>query len=65
MVVHWRKVNFGNSILEAISIFGHFITHIPKGILEKIERVCFKFFWASREKSEGIHLVKRRMRVFI
>ena len=34
------------------------LVYIPKGILEKIRKVCFKFLWSRREENEGIPQVK-------
>jgi hypothetical protein len=33
------------SILEVIPIYWMSLSWIPKGILEKIRRICFKFLW--------------------
>jgi hypothetical protein len=45
-------------ILESIPIYWLSIHHIPKGILDKIKRKCFKFLWSSKILEEGIPLVK-------
>lgn len=39
------------SILEAISVYWMDLARIPKGILEKVRNLCFKFLWeGSQEK---------------
>lgn len=33
------------------------LAHIPKGMLDKIRRKCFNFFWTDKWDKEGIPLV--------
>lgn len=45
------------SVLEAIPVFWHSFAHIPKGVLERIRKLCFRFLWSGC-KEEKIPLVK-------
>jgi hypothetical protein len=45
-------------VMEAIPIFWHTLAHIPKGILEKIRKVCFNFLWKSSCEFKGTHWVR-------
>ena len=38
------------SVLEAISIYWMSIAQIPKGVLEKLHRICFSFLWQGQSK---------------
>ena len=43
----WLKIgerfNLVNLVLEVILVFWHNMLYIPKGVLEKIKKSCFKF----------------------
>jgi hypothetical protein len=45
-------------MLKAIPIYWHSLVFIPKGILEKIKKMSFRFLWSGKKESEGISLVK-------
>lgn len=38
------------SVLEAIPVYWVSSTFIPKGILEKVRKMSFKFLWAGEQK---------------
>jgi hypothetical protein len=38
------------SVLEAILVYWMSLVWIPKGILEKARRICFKFLWVGSQK---------------
>jgi hypothetical protein len=39
------------SVLEAILVYWISLAWVPKGTLEKIRRICFKFLWAGQKES--------------
>jgi hypothetical protein len=45
-------------ILGVIPIFWYSMPYIPKAILEKIKKVCFRFLWPSCKEELKIPLVK-------
>eukprot|EP00253_Pinus_taeda_P008403 PITA_08403 len=48
----FNRLNLIKSVLLAISVFWATLTWVPKGILEKIRRICNRFLWAgSKEDS--------------
>jgi hypothetical protein len=46
------------SILEAIPLYWLSMTWIPKGTLEKIRKLCFKFIWGGQKESFVMPWVK-------
>jgi hypothetical protein len=44
------------SILESILVYWNSIATIPKGVLDKIRRLCFRFLWVGQKFPGGIHL---------
>jgi hypothetical protein len=48
------------SILEAIPMFWHMLSHIPKGILKKIGKFCFYFLWQGSSEYKGTQWVNWR-----
>jgi hypothetical protein len=44
------------SILEAIPVYWHLLAHIPKGILDRIKKVCFNYLWKGNCDYKGSHL---------
>jgi len=40
------------SVLEAIPVYWMSLSWIPKGILEKIRRLCFRFLWSGKKVEE-------------
>jgi hypothetical protein len=46
------------SVLEAIPVFWMSLAWIPKGILEKIRRICSKFLWEGNHDKSMIPWVK-------
>jgi hypothetical protein len=38
------------SVLEAILVYGMALAWIPKGVLEKVQRICFKFLGQALRK---------------
>eukprot|EP01018_Ginkgo_biloba_P023075 Gb_32325 [translate_table: standard] len=46
------------SILEAIPVYWLSLTLIPKGVLDKIRKLSFRFLWPGNREKEGIPLVK-------
>lgn len=45
-------------ILVTIPVFFHSLAYIPKGVLEKIRKKCFKFLLTDKKDNEGIPVVK-------
>jgi len=45
-------------VLEAILVYWTTLAYIPKGTLEKIQHLCFRFLWAGKMDIIGIPLVK-------
>jgi hypothetical protein len=43
-------------VLESIMVYWNSIAAVPKGVLDKIHRVCFQFLWAGKKFPGGIHL---------
>lgn len=37
------------SVLEAIPVYWMFLSWIPKGILERVRRICFRFLWSGKK----------------
>jgi len=46
------------SVLQNVLVYWLSISHIPKGILDKMRRKCFRFVWMEKKKVEGIPIVK-------
>jgi hypothetical protein len=46
------------SVLESVLVYWFSISHIPKGILDKMRRKCFRSVWMGKRKAEGIPIVK-------
>jgi hypothetical protein len=48
---HWLsrvgRLTLAKSVLEAIHVYWMSLAWIPKGILEKLRRICFKFIWSG------------------
>jgi hypothetical protein len=58
----WLSIEGGltlvKSVLEGILVYWLSLSHIPKGILEKIRKKCFSFLWVCKREKEGMPLVK-------
>jgi hypothetical protein len=46
-------------VLESILIYWFSITHVSKGILDKIKKKCFNVLWTGKKEKEGLTLAKR------
>jgi hypothetical protein len=59
---HWLsrsdRLTLVKLVLEAIPVYWQYLAHIPKGILEKIRKICFRFLWSGKEGQESIHWMK-------
>jgi hypothetical protein len=44
-----------NPILEVIPVYWYTMAHVPKGIVEKIRKIYFKFLWQGKVGKEGTH----------
>eukprot|EP00253_Pinus_taeda_P003035 PITA_03035 len=42
------------SVLSAILVYWAALTWIPKGVMEKIRRICCRFLWAGSKESSGL-----------
>jgi len=42
------------SVLSAIPVYWAALTWIPKGVMEKIRRICCRFLWAGSKESSGL-----------
>jgi hypothetical protein len=51
---HFAQISLG----EYPSLLELHCTTIPKGVLEKIRRLSFKYLWVGHNPSGGTHLVK-------
>ena len=40
------------AVLEAILVYWMSLSWIPKGILERIRRICFKFLWSGKKEDQ-------------
>ena len=40
------------SVLEAIPVYWMTLAQIPKGILEKARRICFRFLWRGKQEAQ-------------
>ena len=40
------------AVLEAISVYWMSLSWIPKGILERIRRICFRFLWSGKKEDQ-------------
>ena len=40
------------AVLEAIPVYWMSLTWIPKGILESIRRICFRFLWSGKKEEQ-------------
>jgi hypothetical protein len=47
------------SVLEVIPVYWLSMTWIPKGTLEKIRELCFKFLWEGQKESFVVPWIKR------
>lgn len=56
-----KHLNYGgrvvliNSVLNAVSIYKMHTMKFPNSVLEKINRICNKFFWGTTNQSKKIH----------
>jgi hypothetical protein len=41
-----------------VLIYWFSLTHIPRGMLDKIRRKCFSLLWTGKQEKKGIPLVK-------
>jgi hypothetical protein len=48
------------SVLESIMVYWNSIVVIPKGVLDKIQRVCSRFLWFGHKEIGGFHLASWR-----
>jgi hypothetical protein len=48
------RVVLEKSVLEAIPVYWMSLAWIPKGILERARRICFKFIWAGSKDSHVV-----------
>jgi len=44
------------AILEVIIVYWISLAWVPKGVLETIRRICYKFIWCRDEKKIGLVL---------
>lgn len=59
IISHWsykwlsraRRLTLIKSVLLAILVYWVALTCVPKGILEKIRRICSNFLWASSKEN--------------
>ena len=42
------------AVLEAMTIYWMALTWIPRGILDKIKRICFNFLWSGKQEKRVI-----------
>lgn len=47
-------------VVEAILVFWISLSWIPRGVLEAIRRLCYRFIWSSYKDRKGIPLVSWR-----
>jgi len=52
------RLTLVKSVLEGMSVYWFLLAHIPKGVLEKIRRICFDFLWRGKNDRIGFHLEK-------
>eukprot|EP00253_Pinus_taeda_P014791 PITA_14791 len=61
-ISHWSfrwlsragRVTLIKSVLLAISVYWAALTWIPKGIMEKIRRLCYRFLWAGSNDNSAL-----------
>eukprot|EP00253_Pinus_taeda_P018287 PITA_18287 len=61
-ISHWSfrwlyradRLTLIKSILSAIPVYWAALTWIPKGVMEKIHRICCRFLWAGSKESSGL-----------
>jgi len=46
------------SMLESIRVYWMSLAFIPKGVLDKLKQISFRFLWACNWEKKGIPLVK-------
>jgi len=44
-------------VVESILVYWMYLAWIPKGILEKIQQLCYKFIWLRNQDKKGMTLV--------
>ena len=47
-----RRLVLVKSVLEAIPVYWMSLSWIPKGILEKIRRLCFRYLWSGKKEEQ-------------
>eukprot|EP00253_Pinus_taeda_P033560 PITA_33560 len=61
-ISHWSfrwlsragRLTLIKSVLLAIPVYWAALTWIPKGVMEKIRRICCRFLWAGSKESSGL-----------
>jgi hypothetical protein len=46
------------SVLEAIPVYWMSLDFIPRGVLDKLKQISFRFLWTCSREKKGIPLVK-------
>eukprot|EP00253_Pinus_taeda_P008879 PITA_08879 len=61
-ITHWSfrwlsragRLTLIKSVLSAIPVYWAALTWIPKGVMEKIRRICCRFLWTGSKESSGL-----------
>eukprot|EP00253_Pinus_taeda_P004658 PITA_04658 len=61
-ISHWSfrwlsragRLTLIKSVLSAIPVYWATLTWIPKGVMEKIRRICCRFLWTGSKESSGL-----------
>eukprot|EP00253_Pinus_taeda_P025512 PITA_25512 len=61
-ISHWSfrwlsrvgRLTLIKSVLSAIPVYWAALTWIPKGVMEKIRRICYRFLWSGSKESSGL-----------
>eukprot|EP00253_Pinus_taeda_P018226 PITA_18226 len=61
-ISHWSfrwlsragRLTLIKSVLSAIPVYWVALTWIPKGVMEKIHRICCRFLWSGSKESSGL-----------
>jgi hypothetical protein len=49
-------MNLVKLLLKEILVYWHLLSHVPKGVLERVRRKCFSFLWKGKLDHGGYHL---------
>jgi hypothetical protein len=57
MVISWRAIDINKVGMEETPVFWNLLEYIPKGIMDRIRKLCFNLLWRGSVEYKGLHLV--------